>query len=675
MAIEKENIKLMASERLDDTDDGGGRMTSIEIVDGDVNNMFSDISRLDRTKGRTSMRKGFVGAFTDNQDSYFGVHIILTDPAADQRVKVCMFTTDNPYDNRVGARDRIESYVTQGTRFNGYLWGRHIAGARAIAIVTNMGVKLPGVGDVLFIQENENSQYVRITDVNSTATAFEDKGTMNVVTCGISDPLRYDFGGYEPQDNNKVDKSMLYNTVVADAARYYGVMRPTTPMQKGDISISVDSIYTNLVPSAQAESPVVDVTAGSVPSIFIPGDNEEITLSTTVSIVPGTSLYLPIPAVPGSLRFTAGGHNYYTTGNKVIYENSNIEVGTIDHGAGLVRFNDDMLAGVVNYAAIVTLKPAVGGLRIGNSKALPVLLANRGYNYVTSLFPLPAPGSVIVDYMAQGEWYRLTDESNGVLRGLSGSGSINYATGAVIITCGALPDADTAVLFGWGAPIEYVSRGGKDLATDFAIEHTVDDGTIEPGSLEVKYYTAAYGEVISKDDGNGYILPPKHTDYTVDVPNITGHIGTVIYGKGIVRFNPCIMPSAGSNITIDSKSATTTTEEIAVKGGNNSFTLSEIPVKPGSLSMQMDFTGYGHTESITVVDDGNGNIIAPPSQKILLSKPLGESLKEGSTNITPLPVAGTINYNTGEVYFYGDSDGVIHWLEKEVTTETVSTGA
>ncbi|PHR26551.1 MAG: hypothetical protein COA36_11765 [Desulfotalea sp.] len=675
MPILKEDIKLMSSERLDDTDDGGGRMTGVEIQDGNVNNMFSDISRLDRTKGRTSMRKGFVGAFTDNQDNYFGVHVILTDPTADPRVKVCMFTTDNPYDNRVGARDRIESYVTQGTRYNGYLWGRHIAGARAIVIVTNIGQKLPDVGSVLFIQQGDNKQYVRLTDVNSTATTFEDKGVLNVITCGISDPLRYDFTGYEPLDKDKTKASMLYNTVVADAARYYGVMRPTGPMKKGDVSISVDSIYTNLVPSAQGESPVVDVTAGSVPSSFIPGDNEEITLSTTVSIIAGTSLYLPIPAVPGSLRFSVGGHNYHTQGNKVIYENASEVVGTIDHGAGVIRFNDDMSTVVVNYGATITLKPAAGGLRIGNSKALPILLANRGYNYVTSLFPLPAPGSVIADYMVQGKWYRLTDDGNGVLRGLSGSGSVNYATGAVVITCGALPDAGTAVLFGWGAPIEYVARGGKDLATDFAIEHTVDDGTIEPGSLEIKYYLSAYGEVISKDDGNGNILPPKHTDYTVDVPGITGNIGTVIYGKGIVRFNPTITPSAGSIITIESKSAATTTEEITVTSGNNSFVLSQIPVKPGSLSMQMDFTGHGHTESITIVDDGHGNIIAPPNQKVLLSKPLGETLKEGSTSITPLPVAGTINYNTGRVFFYGDSEGVINWLEKEITTQTVTTGA
>ena len=37
MAINAADIKLKGSERLTDNDDGGGRMTGYEIVDGDIN--------------------------------------------------------------------------------------------------------------------------------------------------------------------------------------------------------------------------------------------------------------------------------------------------------------------------------------------------------------------------------------------------------------------------------------------------------------------------------------------------------------------------------------------------------------------------------------------------------------------------------------------------------------
>ncbi len=68
MAINKENIKLFASQRLTDEDDGGGRCTGNVVADGQVNNLFRDIGRIDRTDGDVSMRKVFVGVGTDNAD-------------------------------------------------------------------------------------------------------------------------------------------------------------------------------------------------------------------------------------------------------------------------------------------------------------------------------------------------------------------------------------------------------------------------------------------------------------------------------------------------------------------------------------------------------------------------------------------------------------------------------
>ncbi len=70
MAINKENIKLFASQRLTDEDDGGGRATGNVVTDGQVNNLFRDISRIDRTVGDVSMRKGLWGGSTDNTDPY-----------------------------------------------------------------------------------------------------------------------------------------------------------------------------------------------------------------------------------------------------------------------------------------------------------------------------------------------------------------------------------------------------------------------------------------------------------------------------------------------------------------------------------------------------------------------------------------------------------------------------
>ena len=46
MAIHNSDVKLFESLRLTD---GGSRVTVNEVIDGNVNNLFQDISRIDRT--------------------------------------------------------------------------------------------------------------------------------------------------------------------------------------------------------------------------------------------------------------------------------------------------------------------------------------------------------------------------------------------------------------------------------------------------------------------------------------------------------------------------------------------------------------------------------------------------------------------------------------------------
>ena len=49
MAINNDDVKLYESQRLTDEEDGGGRVTGNEVIDGNVNNLFQDVSRIDRT--------------------------------------------------------------------------------------------------------------------------------------------------------------------------------------------------------------------------------------------------------------------------------------------------------------------------------------------------------------------------------------------------------------------------------------------------------------------------------------------------------------------------------------------------------------------------------------------------------------------------------------------------
>src|SRR5690554_7922005 len=68
MTIHVDDVKLLKSQRLTDEEDGGGRATGEAVADGEMNNLFPDISRLDRTLGRIALRKVFAGVMTNNAE-------------------------------------------------------------------------------------------------------------------------------------------------------------------------------------------------------------------------------------------------------------------------------------------------------------------------------------------------------------------------------------------------------------------------------------------------------------------------------------------------------------------------------------------------------------------------------------------------------------------------------
>ena len=47
---------------------------------------------------------------------------------------------------------------------------------------------------------------------------------------------------------------------------------------------------------------------------------------------------------------------------------------------------------------------------------------------------------------------------------LSGPAIVNHATGSVMLTLGALPDVDTAILFSWATPVNYTNRSNQPIS-------------------------------------------------------------------------------------------------------------------------------------------------------------------------------------------------------------------
>lgn len=448
MPILESNIKLLASERLTDESDGGGRMTGVEILDGVENNLFPDVSELDRTYGRISMMKVFPAAITDDTDPYFGVNIIVAEPPGDPNVSATIFTTDSWSDQRSAARDFVERYVIEGALSEMKLLGNHVAGQKMVLSYQRLAAALPEVGEVYVISEESGvtvvgSQFVRVTKVEQEEVEYVDaSGTfrMRQIILSISDPLRRNYPGGEPNRFSSYQPATkIRRSSAVDAARYASILPLAEAVAIGGFELRVPELFRPLIPGATGESPVLDVQAGGTTAVTLSAGAREVSIS-----------------------------------------------------------------------------------EVAHTGITPITIQNRGFNYVFSATPLPAPGSLVMSYRSQGKWYTVRDEAGtGTLTG-DGSGTVSYTTGSAMVTLLELPDADTALLWAWGTPAHYTLRAGAttDAAATLRLEYTLAHTPVVPGTHVASYPVA--GVERSTTDAAGVITG-------------NGVSGTINYATGEVR--------------------------------------------------------------------------------------------------------------------------------------------
>ena len=658
MAIVAGDVRLMKSQVMLDTSDGGGLITANEVVDGVSNNMFPDISELDRTYGRVALRKVFSAVNTPNTDQYFGAHAIITKPPLDPAVSVSLFSTEDWTDQRTAAKARMESYLASGPSLFGQLYGMQLAGQRSITMLFRLGRGFPDVSDTIVLVTNEGtvlekSQYVRITKktvVVQTIVVSYSGGVAtydaNVVTYELSDALRYDFQGPDPlpYDNYPGIIAKARSTVVANAATYYGIAKLVVPVGIGDVSAKVGGIFTQLVPSGRTEVSITDMQGATTPSTPIQASvtNESYVLSDTLG--PNNPLYLTGGVYPGSFSLAAGGTTLLDSGGRIM--SGSTEVGSIDYQQGVVVFS----ATAPTYGGSKTAAWGTGAYArsAAQTYAIPVTSVNRAYVWNHTFDGNVPPGAVAVSFMAQGKWYDLSDQGNGQIKGsdsVMGSGSVNYSTGTVSVTLGALPDVGSAVLFYAGQN----NVGYRPITTARNItpymEVALAGKCIAPGTVTVTWTDGSLRTIT--DNGAGVL---------------SGYgSGTVDYKAGVVKIAPTQYPASGTVLSYTITTATTpayTGATPLASGTPRTLTTGITNIQPGTLTVDVALdagevlpeangVGYAWPDAryyrvlsgwidaricrLTLQDNGNAQLIDP---------------YDGA-------VRATINYATGVITFTG----------------------
>ncbi|SEJ58066.1 hypothetical protein SAMN05216201_11177 [Pseudomonas linyingensis] len=592
MAINQTDVKLLKSQRLTDEDDGGGRATGTAVVDGEVNNLYSDISRLDRTTGRINLRKGFAGVLTDNADAYLGAHAIVTEGPADPRVSVLLFNSGSQTDERAAARAAIENYVVPSVPARFELLGNQLKGQRAITGVQREEHRIPEIGEVCqLVNGSTSSQYVRITSVDAQVENFiYEYASGQYLTLprrrlqlGISAALLADYPGGTVNPAGTTDKnlagqakSLILSTQVADAARYYGISPLADAVAHGDLTVKVQSVYSQLVPSATKETPLIDQLGGYNRRQMIASGAARSPALIFAQVVAGQSRsFLGTGALPGSITLTINGGVYRddSKGGFVFVSGSNtFSQISVDYQTGEINA---YRATTYTGAASVTYTPAAAITGPAVTGEIVIGLANRGYAYTLNLADAkPKPGTLTISYMALGKWYDLVDPGNGELTG-QGSGTLAFGTGSVSFTLEALPDVDSAIIYSYVASnaAEFTQRTGAGVSAKARIRHRLPHDGIMPGSLSATYLVGGVTKTITDNSLGG----------------LTGQAsGSIVYATGELDMELTSTPDAGSSISYSyqqgAASAGTQVLNPAPDGaGTVSGTIAGAPLQPGTV--------------------------------------------------------------------------------------------
>lgn len=604
MPIETNNLVLYKSERLTDTSDGGGKYSGQVVIDGESNNLFPDVSELDRTMGRVSLRKIFPAINNNDTESLMGSTVFVSKNPDDPNVSALLFSTESHTDVRSSAANRVENYLAKGGQIAGTPLDTLWQGMKVIQVAMFKTDTESSVGDTIVLVSNEGlstefEQYVRLTKVETRLATMMVDGSQveyKLGTYSINDPLERDFIGLSASQWYKGSKSptIIRDTIVADTGKYYASVELADDVAVNSFTIQAASIFSQLIPSSQTETPLIDLNALSENVALVAGNSVAITAPFTTTVNTSQSLYIGSSVLPGSLSFSLFGQAISDNGG-TLRTLSGTQIGTIDYQTGHIVWSSAIGTGTASIN--ITFKPAAMPTQPFESYALPVTANNQGTNWTGVLLPIPAPGALSISFMAQGKFYTLKDNGTGRLVGASesiGMGSINYQTGSWLLTTGALPDVGTPILLLWGTPIATFARANLPVLPA-AIEFDLGQVAIAASSVSVTWTLDGVSKTASSN---------ALGQFTGDAT------GSINYATGIGKLIPNKLPQKNTAFNFvfnygDPKTQTVSavTPNLSQKLTFNIGTGSAI--KPNSVELQIPVSsGVGSTvfQTVTLFD-------------------------------------------------------------------------
>ena len=483
MAITQNDLEILKSEVMNDTDEGGGLPTAEAVVDGVSNNLFPDVSDIDRLLGRVRLRKVSLAVKTANAELLQATRMLFTELPDNPNISVFAFKATDFADRRSDAQNKIESYLAFGTKWAGHLLETQLAGQRVIQISLDKGDPVPSVSQPLVLVQNEGQsdefyQYIRPLKIETTERRFQRNADTTVVrtiaTIEFGDTLNKTFNGLTVQEfyqnANTSRRAILREARIADAAKYYSASKlaePVTAMTSRQVRLK--SIYTQVVPSTQVETPILQRDPANQVATQARGDGV-ININQSVNVAANTAFSLPSGIAVGTLNVIVGALTLTDRDGELVGTNGTAYA-SIKYGVGQITWYNLLNLGQTTITG--SYKPASEFTRVAQTD-YQVVDDNAGYNYVRELGAEPVPNSLKITYTVGGNNYLVHDDGRGNLIDDDGNGRGTVQGKTVLLTTAAIPDAESYIIYSFGVDLDTFKYGEQALAPAYHVINVTD---------------------------------------------------------------------------------------------------------------------------------------------------------------------------------------------------------
>lgn len=652
MAITQNDLEILKSEVMADTPDGGGLPTGVAVIDGVSNNLFPDVSDIDRLIGRVRLRKISLAVKTANADLLQAVRMLFTELPENPNISVFAFKASSFADRRVDAKNKIESYLAFGSKWAGHVLETQLTGQRVIQISLDKGDQIPAVGQPLVLVQNEGQsdefyQYLRPLKVDTVERSFqrnvENSVKRMVVTIEFGDTLTKTFNGLTVPEfyvgASTSRRAILREARVADAAKYYGASRLAEPVVAMTTrQVVIDSIYTQVVPSTQVETPLLQLDAANQITTQARG-NGVIAINQSVTVAVNTAFNLASGVAVGTLSMTIGGLSLTDVNNELV-NTASVAYASINYGTGQVTWYSNAPMGQQTITG--SYNPASEVVSVAQTD-YQIVGDNAGYNFVKELAAAPTPNSLKVSYTVGGNNYTAHDNGRGLLVDDGGQGRGTIQGRTVLLSTAAIPDAGSYITYSFGADLGNTQYSALTLPKAY---HKLSLGAAMPkGDITITWDTGSAvlsGNAIT-GDATGYLMG----SVIVIAPNMTVAVGTdftVSYNKIGAGGTKSVVKSDPSAITRMNDGSNNSRYDGVISAGE--------AITGGSIEVNM---GVGALV-VTLGISSNGLYLAGQSASVWTATLMAHSVDLATGNITFTIYAKAeyngVKYSNGYYEFY-----------------------